>query len=784
MPLPQLPIVRPTSVYVPPPTGALRVGSARVDLTPGLGRGIAGHGPTNNSAQGWYGRLFANATLIEDPDGQRVALIQCDLLAGSRYVTERLAVEVAGDLGLTTDRIWLAGSHSHRGPASIYGNHSYDRLLGTAWPSLFSTHFDRTTAERYVTRLADTLRGIVDGARPTVATQRISLRPATLSFATRALWKVVRNRSGRAYDGIGSGLDPADYIWKNDPPAADRDALALWLAEEAAPPTIEPLAALGLPAPNAAAELAALQASGADGPFLLGAALLGALDEETTLEPKLKTLLQNPISDPLALLLSKHVHSERARPMGPAPGDYKLCDPRLYCLIARDTSGAPISVFVTIGGTPSLLGSRHAVWSGDVAGEAANRVRDALGAGRCPVGLAAGCVGDANVVPPGETIDSIRDRMQDIESALALVQEVGQLLADGILAVLFDTSVPRFSGVQLSIDFEERAPAAFPGLDPDAILGAAALPGSELSRTALSALFQEGDKPKVHEPGVQAPKVKLPRLQQPPEVLSIRLLTLRRSTGVPIVAMCGLPIEASAALSATLRDRLRAVAANPTLPVMNASVVGGYAAYAGVQWEYVSQSYEAASTLWGRFTGDSLVDAVAARYGHGSTVAPIAQLSGAAMATPLRLGSQAKKPSILSASIGLKSGPGLFGGRIAKLLKGKPRVEIFDREDGGIDVYAAFDATVPTNDPQPFVGRWVSFAYKRANGQVVDAVVDGAPVDDVQFPFLLWCEASAPGKRGRYVVGGRWPGAKPGPGESILAKVYAPLAVVGSISVP
>ena len=55
-----------------------------------------------------------------------MALCFLDLHSASRYVLERTASFTAGTLGLSVDRLIMAGTHTHTGPGQFYGNSLYD----------------------------------------------------------------------------------------------------------------------------------------------------------------------------------------------------------------------------------------------------------------------------------------------------------------------------------------------------------------------------------------------------------------------------------------------------------------------------------------------------------------------------------------------------------------------------------------------------------------------------------------------------------------------------------
>lgn len=170
---------RPDRLADTPGTGALRLGSASVDLTPALGLDTAGFGfVSSRHAQAVFGRLRASLLLIEGEDGSRVLLISTDLLAGTRFLTEALAQRLGPELGLGIDRIWLCASHTHSGPGHLFGERFYDCLAAR------TNDFDLDLARWMVDRL---VRGAHRAAE--------SLEPGRIGWGSAPMWGMVWQRS-------------------------------------------------------------------------------------------------------------------------------------------------------------------------------------------------------------------------------------------------------------------------------------------------------------------------------------------------------------------------------------------------------------------------------------------------------------------------------------------------------------------------------------------------------------------------------------------------------------
>jgi neutral ceramidase len=216
--------------------GVLRAGAAWVDVTPGFLTPVAGWSLSGRKMRAMWGRLAARVLVLDDGQGERVALIAADLHAGSRYVSEKLAARTAS-LGLHIGRLFLAGTHTHSGPGGFYGAPFYDSFA-QAEPGVDA---------RWVDYLVEQLeRGVRE------ACQR--LRPARVGHGLARQWGYSRNRSLEAARNNFPALNNAAFRQEAEalgypdgtPPAVpselpleqvsvDPRVQVLW-ADEAAPP--------------------------------------------------------------------------------------------------------------------------------------------------------------------------------------------------------------------------------------------------------------------------------------------------------------------------------------------------------------------------------------------------------------------------------------------------------------------------------------------------------------------------------------------------------------------
>src|SRR5690349_13990957 len=93
-----------------PVDGVLKAGAAVRDITPALGVPLAGFGALHGeAARRLWGRLFATALVIDDGAGERAALVSVDLHAAARYLTELVAGLLPPEIGISLERLFLAG---------------------------------------------------------------------------------------------------------------------------------------------------------------------------------------------------------------------------------------------------------------------------------------------------------------------------------------------------------------------------------------------------------------------------------------------------------------------------------------------------------------------------------------------------------------------------------------------------------------------------------------------------------------------------------------------------
>jgi neutral ceramidase len=95
----------------------MRVGAAKVDITPPLGCRMDGFESRTSGATAIHDPLHARALVAEGDDGTTVALVAADLLQVDPRLQALVAGEVLERTGIPRERLQLAGTHTHSGPA-------------------------------------------------------------------------------------------------------------------------------------------------------------------------------------------------------------------------------------------------------------------------------------------------------------------------------------------------------------------------------------------------------------------------------------------------------------------------------------------------------------------------------------------------------------------------------------------------------------------------------------------------------------------------------------------
>src|SRR5262245_25435206 len=171
---------------VPKPTGTgLRVGSAKVDITPMPGFSMAGHGVAGKTSRGYWTRLYARVIYLEGDDSDSVVLVVCSLVGIPGGLADRVAEIVRATEGgqhIGRDQIVISATHTHHGPGNFFTAELYNGFASK------SGGFDQRLFEFLAQRIA---AGIVSAAKQP--------RPAALKTGDSLVPLLARNRSFDAF---------------------------------------------------------------------------------------------------------------------------------------------------------------------------------------------------------------------------------------------------------------------------------------------------------------------------------------------------------------------------------------------------------------------------------------------------------------------------------------------------------------------------------------------------------------------------------------------------------
>ena len=164
----------------PRPVGSagLRAGFGRADITPPPGVGLAGNGPEGRRAVGYRLRLYARALVLEDPGGNRIALVVADLGLGSALLHRRVAALTAAADSIGVDRLVLTVTHIHSGPGHYFEAAALNERSSSV------AGYDPVLLDSLARRIAAAVHAAT-----------LDLREAKAAWGSRRLWGYSRIRS-------------------------------------------------------------------------------------------------------------------------------------------------------------------------------------------------------------------------------------------------------------------------------------------------------------------------------------------------------------------------------------------------------------------------------------------------------------------------------------------------------------------------------------------------------------------------------------------------------------
>ena len=144
--------------FQPSPQGPLLAGSAKMDITPPVGRPLAGYG--GRSSTGIHDRAFTRALVISN-GYMTLAILSADLLAITDDLSEAVRLKIHDDLSIPKDRIMVTATHTHSGPGAL-GKRFWERLAAGA--------FDKNYFDYTVRQMSAAVREAHHNLRPSTVT--------------------------------------------------------------------------------------------------------------------------------------------------------------------------------------------------------------------------------------------------------------------------------------------------------------------------------------------------------------------------------------------------------------------------------------------------------------------------------------------------------------------------------------------------------------------------------------------------------------------------------------
>jgi neutral ceramidase len=163
-------------------SGSLEAGLSRVDITPPPGFAVAGYSAMAETCTGFRNRLHARVIYLRSAEGDAVALVQADLLSGSRLVHHRVAELIAPFTDVPVSGLMFAGTHTHSAPGNFFDSNFYNDFAAS------EKGLDSELYRFLSTRIAD---AVIEAYH--------NRRPAQIAVGSIALSDVTRNRSLSAF---------------------------------------------------------------------------------------------------------------------------------------------------------------------------------------------------------------------------------------------------------------------------------------------------------------------------------------------------------------------------------------------------------------------------------------------------------------------------------------------------------------------------------------------------------------------------------------------------------
>jgi len=128
--------------------GALKGGTAKVDITPPVGAWLSGYGSRDKPSEGILDPLYAKALVLDDGQS-KIAIISADLLWVPLEMTNEIRRQVQDKIGIPQENIMICGTHTHFAP-------KIDRIAKD-WPDAAVAEIDESYVQVLKKKIFDSI---------------------------------------------------------------------------------------------------------------------------------------------------------------------------------------------------------------------------------------------------------------------------------------------------------------------------------------------------------------------------------------------------------------------------------------------------------------------------------------------------------------------------------------------------------------------------------------------------------------------------------------------------
>ena len=128
--------------------GALKGGTAKVNITPPIGAWLSGYGSRNKPSEGILDPLYAKALVLDDGK-EKIAIVSADLLWVPLEITNEIRQKVQEKLGIPPQNVMICGTHTHFAP-------KIDRIARD-WPDAPAAEIDESYVQVLKKKIFDSI---------------------------------------------------------------------------------------------------------------------------------------------------------------------------------------------------------------------------------------------------------------------------------------------------------------------------------------------------------------------------------------------------------------------------------------------------------------------------------------------------------------------------------------------------------------------------------------------------------------------------------------------------